>query len=399
MSSAPTLEPCRWHLNVHDCRDSVPFIGLFWTSGILCMFIFAFGVITLSYRSLVVKHSLRNITLASFDSFLLFITFGYAGPVGIYFFMLAADAPHAITKKTWIVYPWQNLPWSFARLGFWVYIISVAQTTPRTGDRIYIPKGRHMNIFLRIIVFAEVFGTTPFAAAAGYAYDQYGNGKGFYILSAVVNVINAILSATLATGIYFYGKQMLIIVEHSMQGLRASMTTIGLSSVATQRSSVEVRLSKALIKARMGKPMRSVYGPMFLLHLHPRFPDEDDEHGINGVAHLVFIRPHAVCVHSRHGECYSREGSFSPIEFGALKPAPSTAQMLAARWWSIWQCTGGYLGVPLILISLLSLNQVVILWAEFFPPETPGDCASIIKSQVCTRDRAGIPRKPGGRAW
>ncbi|KAJ3137040.1 hypothetical protein HDU90_002211 [Geranomyces variabilis] len=246
--------------------------------------------------------------------------------VGIYFFMLAADAPHAITKKTWIVYPWQNLPWSFARLGFWVYIISVAQTTPRTGDRIYIPKGRHMNIFLRIIVFAEVFGTTPFAAAAGYAYDQYGNGKGFYILSAVVNVINAILSATLATGIYFYGKQMLIIVEHSMQGLRASMTTIGLSSVATQRSSVEVRLSKALIKMKMMNmaSMGSLIWYSSVLTLYAFIPDT----------------------------------------------------MLAARWWSIWQCTGGYLGVPLILWT----SQVVILWAEFFPPETPGDCASIIKS-------------------
>ncbi|KAJ3166325.1 hypothetical protein HDU88_003549 [Geranomyces variabilis] len=231
--------------------------------------------------------------------------------------MLAADAPHAITKKTWIVYPWQNLPWSFARLGFWVYIISVAQTTPRTGERIYIPKGRHMDIFLRVIVFAEVFGTTPFAAAAGYAYDQYGNGKGFYILSAVVNVINAILSATLATGIYFYGKQMLVIVEHSMQGLRASMTTIGLSSVATQRSSVEMKMMNM---ASMG----SLMWYSCVLTLYAFIPDT----------------------------------------------------MLAARWWSIWQCTGGYLGVPLILWT----SQIVILWAEFFPPETPGDCASIIKS-------------------
>ncbi|KAJ3151338.1 hypothetical protein HDU89_002177 [Geranomyces variabilis] len=207
-----------------------------------------------------------------------------------------------------------------------------------------------MNIFLRIIVFAEVFGTTPFAAAAGYAYDQYGNGKSFYILSAVVNIINAILSATLATGIYFYGKQMLIIVEHSMQGLRASMTTIGMSSVATQRSSVEVRLSKALIKARMGKPMRSVHGPMlcstYTLVLQMKMMN------MASMGSLIW---------------YSLVLTFYAF-------IPDT--MLAARWWSIWQCTCGYLGVPLILWT----SQVVILWAEFFPPETPGDCASIIKS-------------------
>ncbi|KAJ3022237.1 tRNA-splicing endonuclease subunit [Thoreauomyces humboldtii] len=311
-----------WHLDIHHCVNSEIFIVIFYLAGAFSVGVVLFGAVTLFYRGFYKGHSLRHIKLASFDAFLLLENL-WAFLIAGYYLVLAAGGPDVIVRRKWLIYGWQNFPWTCGRSALWAYIITIAQTTPRSGDvKVYLPKDQTLTLFLRAIVFIELITTTPIAIAAGWAYDTGGDDRTFYVLALFVNLINCVLSASLAGGTWFFGKQMVLIVQESVRNLQGSLKPSGLSSVATQRTSVEVRLSKTVLKMKM-----------------------------TNLAILCSL------------------GWYSGILI-VYSFIPDT--MIANPWWAVIQCFGGYLAFFVV--------QLVTLWAEFFPPDEPGDVASLLHS-------------------
>ncbi|KAJ3019386.1 hypothetical protein HKX48_002142 [Thoreauomyces humboldtii] len=290
--------PPRWHLEIHNCENSAAFVPIFYLAGSFCLGTVLYGIATLVYRFLVIKHSLRGIKLASFDAFLLLVNFGSVAPLATYYLVMATGRPKSIYDRKWLLYGWETIPWCMARSAIWAYIVSIAKSTPRSGDiKVYLPKDRHLDLFLRMMVLLEIVSSTPFAIAAGWVYEAENASHKFLVLQAIVNAINCFLSWALSAGAWFFGTQMISIVEESVQNLQGPLKPGGLTSVATQRTVVEVRLSKTVTKMKMA-----------------RFA------------------------------------------------------ILSSLGWN---------GVVLIAYASIP-NEVVILWAEFFPPDEPGDVGSLL---------------------
>ncbi|KAJ3158672.1 hypothetical protein HDU86_002637 [Geranomyces michiganensis] len=232
--------------------------------------------------------------------------------------MLAYDYP-PISRRPAFMFALQCIPWVIGRSALWILTFSMVRNTPRTTTSVKLPSNALSDFMLRGFIIAELLITAPLSLGAGIAFEKR-KFDAYFIINAILNTCHIIQTVILGSGMWFFGGQMVSLAQQNRMEMKSQRGLDGLASVMN----LDAKLGKAIVKMQMSI--------------------------LAGILSLGWY-------------------TINLVLFAHL---PDWS--MSIRWWSTMQCISGYVLVPVLFWGA----QIVILWAEIKPKETPTDVAGLL---------------------
>ncbi|KAJ3020890.1 hypothetical protein HKX48_009572 [Thoreauomyces humboldtii] len=236
-------EYCRWHIYVHDCAGSRDFIAIDVAALFFSLIVSAIGLGTILWRARLSQQRIWNVEFASYDMFLWWSILGFAIPISVYFIAIIEGVRNAILMSVL-----QCFPWTIGRSSLWIYLMSMVLSTPRTSINVHIPSTHALHTMLRCFIIAELCGSTPCSAFAGWRLMQ-GDVHGFVIATGLQNTLHAVQSILLDSGLgtWYFGGQMIRVAQEGREEMATEIT----KDYQNAGKALDEKLGKAITKVRV----------------------------------------------------------------------------------------------------------------------------------------------------
>ncbi|KAI8906131.1 hypothetical protein DFJ77DRAFT_478390, partial [Powellomyces hirtus] len=240
---------CIWTTQIHHCRDATYFIVVYYVSAVISFLFFLVGCGALYRRCIVKKLPIWRDGLTTLDSHVFVMTFGCFFLKTIYNLVLAGGLYRHSGTYMLFTNLLHHIQWGFGRIGGWLYILSIASSTP-PHSVVWLPTKGAIRLTRWAAISFEI-SLLPFVIRGGQTYDS-GDMVGYRWNEAVcwsVCCINNILTG-FAYGIF--GRQLVRIAEVSAQEVKSHAQSALETKATVNPSSTQAnQMQKAITKMKV----------------------------------------------------------------------------------------------------------------------------------------------------